>query len=216
LALRQRDARVTRLRATGYRRVPWKNGGGETMEIAVWPAGAGMDDFDWRLSMALVARDGAFSVFAGVDRTLCILDGGGVELRVDDAPARRLTAASEPFAFSGDVPAYSTLRDGPVTDFNVMTRRARWRHAVQRVSVPAGDVRDIGADVQVVFCGSGTISILVDDAVEPLAARDTILLPAPGPTVPRVRAEADAVVYLVTLTSTGPSVVSARTSARWR
>ena len=30
--------------------MPWKNGGGETTEIAVSPPGAGLDDFDWRVA----------------------------------------------------------------------------------------------------------------------------------------------------------------------
>ena len=33
---------------------PWKNGMGRTRELAVHPAGAGMDDFIWRVSVAEV------------------------------------------------------------------------------------------------------------------------------------------------------------------
>ncbi|MDP1908248.1 MAG: HutD family protein, partial [Hyphomicrobium sp.] len=40
------------LRAKDYRRMPWKNGGGETTEIAISPEGAALDSFDWRVSMA--------------------------------------------------------------------------------------------------------------------------------------------------------------------
>ncbi|MBV9975040.1 MAG: HutD family protein, partial [Hyphomicrobiales bacterium] len=58
------------LRAGQHRRMPWKNGGGETTEIIASPEGAGLDEFDWRISMARVATDGPFSRFAGVDRTL--------------------------------------------------------------------------------------------------------------------------------------------------
>ena len=57
------------LRAADYPRMPWKNGGGETAEILVEPAGAPLDSFDWRLSMARVAADGPFSLFPGVERT---------------------------------------------------------------------------------------------------------------------------------------------------
>ena len=58
-------------------RVPWKNGGGTTAEVAVHPPGAGLDDFDWRISMADVAVDGPFSRFPGVDRTLVLAEGRG-------------------------------------------------------------------------------------------------------------------------------------------
>ena len=40
------------LRSNDYRRMPWKNGGGETVEIAVSPERAPLSDFDWRISMA--------------------------------------------------------------------------------------------------------------------------------------------------------------------
>jgi environmental stress-induced protein Ves len=51
------------LRAENYRRMQWKNGGGETAEIAVSPDSAGLDDFDWRISMATgQASGGPFSM----------------------------------------------------------------------------------------------------------------------------------------------------------
>jgi environmental stress-induced protein Ves len=42
------------VRASDCRTTAWKNGGGSTTEIAVQPAGASLDDFDWRVSMARV------------------------------------------------------------------------------------------------------------------------------------------------------------------
>ena len=81
--------------------MPWKNGGGVTTEIAVFPEAAGLDDFEWRLSMATVATDGPFSLFAGVDRTLAVLDGEGIVLSVDGMADATLTPASPPFAFRG-------------------------------------------------------------------------------------------------------------------
>ncbi|MFN9927385.1 MAG: HutD family protein, partial [Phenylobacterium sp.] len=60
----------TLLRAADRLAVPWKNGGGITRELAVWPPGASFDDFVWRVSMAEVHQDGPFSSFPGVDRIL--------------------------------------------------------------------------------------------------------------------------------------------------
>jgi len=37
------------LRARDLVRMPWKNGGGETMEIATYPPCAKLDNFEWRL-----------------------------------------------------------------------------------------------------------------------------------------------------------------------
>ena len=60
-----------------YRHMPWKNGGGVTIEIAVSPSGSSLDTFDWRVSMATVIEPGPFSSFPGIDRTLCVLTGNG-------------------------------------------------------------------------------------------------------------------------------------------
>lgn len=101
---------------------PWKNGGGETAEILVFPAGAGFDDFDWRISTAKVAQDGPFSTFDGVDRNLTVLEGGRMQLRIGEATTL-LGPESPPFAFAGDQPCAATLQGGALLDFNVMTRR---------------------------------------------------------------------------------------------
>lgn len=121
------------IREAGLNRQAWKNGGGVTAEIAVHPAGAGLETFDWRLSMADVASDGPFSSFPGVDRTLVLirgeallLDAGGSVYRVD--------ASAPILAFEGEGPAIDRLPAGPVRDFNVMTRRGRFAHNVSRVS----------------------------------------------------------------------------------
>jgi environmental stress-induced protein Ves len=146
------DRAAAMLRASTYRRTRWKNGGGETMEIAISPIGSSLDTFDWRISMATIASDGPFSTLAGVGRTLCILDGAGIELHLADAPPRRLDDASPPLSFSGDDAAHARLIAGAVTDFNVMTRRDRFSHAVQRVRLRAGEQRGVPPDVRAVFC----------------------------------------------------------------
>jgi len=128
----------TVLRATQYRRMPWKNGGGETTEIAVGPPGAGLDDFAWRISMARIASDGPFSTFAGVDRTLAVLSGDGVRLAIGDAAPVDLQVGDAPLTFPADVPTTATLLGGAVTDLNVMTRRGAWRHRVETLRLAAG------------------------------------------------------------------------------
>ena len=107
---------------------PWKNGGGVTREIACWPPGAGLADFDWRISMATIAAGGPFSAFAGIDRTIVLLEGDGVRLRSKDGGIDHLLDTPlAPFSFSGDVPVTCELLGGESTDFNVMVRRGRCR-----------------------------------------------------------------------------------------
>jgi environmental stress-induced protein Ves len=124
------------LRASDYKRMSWKNGGGETAEIAVFPAGASIEDFDWRISMATVASDGPFSSFPKVDRTLSILSGSGIVLTIDGGAPLTLDLDSEPYPFPADKPTSARLVNGVVTDLNVMTRRGRFSHRVIRQPTP--------------------------------------------------------------------------------
>jgi environmental stress-induced protein Ves len=111
--------------------LPWKNGGGVTREITAWPPGAGMDDFDWRISMANVDVAGPFSRFEGVDRVLAILSGV-LALRFEDGAPTRLDEKSGPLAFAGEAACLGTPRDGGVVDLNVMIRRGWGRAKVRR------------------------------------------------------------------------------------
>ncbi|WP_083944959.1 MULTISPECIES: HutD family protein [unclassified Variovorax] len=118
---------------------PWKNGGGTTQEIACWPPGAGLSDFGWRVSIATIAAEGPFSVFAGIDRSIMLLEGEGVCLRSRDGRIdHRLDIPHRPFAFAGDVEVDCTLQGGASSDFNVMTRRGQWRAEVQVLDGAAG------------------------------------------------------------------------------
>lgn len=118
------------LRNSDHRRMPWKNGGGETVEVIVHPEGAGLSDFGWRVSMATVASDGPFSVFPGIDRTLAVLSGDGMDLSVEGLGERLLTPASAPLPFPADAPTTARLTNGPITDLNVMTRRGVFGHTL--------------------------------------------------------------------------------------
>lgn len=121
------------LKARDHTKMPWKNGGGVTTEIAVHPGSAIITDFDWRVSIASVTADGPFSQFKDVDRTIVVLDGHGMRLKIGEAPAQTLTSESDPLSFPADVESSAELTQGPIQDLNVMTRRGRWRHSVARV-----------------------------------------------------------------------------------
>jgi environmental stress-induced protein Ves len=158
------------LRAADYRVMPWKNGGGTTTEIAVSPERAGLDDFDWRISMARVETSGPFSSFAGIDRTLSVLEGEGIVLDVAGLPPTRLTTASVPFAFPGDVSTSAALIGGPITDLNIMTRRGRMAHEVERRPFSAEIRLAPRADTTLVLAVGAGATLFTDDApsLEPL------------------------------------------------
>ncbi|MBV7482122.1 HutD family protein [Bordetella sp. BOR01] len=124
---------------------PWKNGGGSTRELASWPPGAGTAGFDWRVSVATIAAAGPFSAFPGVDRTIMLLEGDGVQLRSEDgAIDQRLDSALAPFAFSGDVPLHCQLLGGVSTDLNLMVRRDRVRGQLRLYREPAASPASAG------------------------------------------------------------------------
>lgn len=136
------------LTAADFLRTPWKNGGGETVQLAIFPDGASLDDFAWRISMAGVDRDGPFSHFAGVERSLSILSGEGLILDIDGV-RHEMAVASPPLRFSGETTTSARLVSGPVTDFNVMSRRGLSDHAVSRMT--PGEALAANTDFAFVF-----------------------------------------------------------------
>ena len=159
------------LRSVDYKRMPWKNGKGETVELAVFPPGASVDSFDWRISTATVAEDGPFSTFDGIDRTLSVLTGEGMELSVNEQAPVLLHPLSEPFAFAGDARTSARLTGGMITDLNVMTRRERFTHCVRSVAAHG--------EVTVTTEADQTVIVVTDEAQQgnlALGPRDAILL----------------------------------------
>jgi environmental stress-induced protein Ves len=149
-----------------FRRMPWKNGGGETIEILAFPEGADLAHFAWRISMAKVAGDGPFSRFEGIDRTLTVLDGGRLGLAFPDRMIM-LDPASDPFVFSGDEACQGTIPDGSIIDLNVMTRRGQCRHAVTRLT--NGQKRTSSATTAMAFAHQGPASLAIAGHVVGLA-----------------------------------------------
>ncbi|MFB0872681.1 MULTISPECIES: HutD family protein [unclassified Sphingobium] len=133
---------VTILRAADRVAQPWKNGGGITREVAVFPPGAGMDEFEWRVSIADVSAVGAFSPFKGVDRILTVLEGQ-LRLDIDGAAQPIVLGAGDRHAFAGEAAVVGTPFGKDVRDLNIMTRRGRWlaRIAPYQPGLSGGDVR---------------------------------------------------------------------------
>lgn len=143
--------------------MPWKNGGGETREIAVSPAGATLDTLDWRASLATVAEDGPFSVFKGVERTLCVIRGAGIRLQAGDRAPADLHVSSEPYSFDGEAVTSARLINGPIEDLNVMSRRGRFRHRVRRFALKDEMMIETQAQTLMIYCQRGDVGDLQAD-----------------------------------------------------
>jgi hypothetical protein len=135
-----------------YRVMPWKNGKGSTTELAIHPPEAGLEGFDWRVSLADVTADGDFSLFPGYDRSLMVATGRGMELSFEGLAApQRLPGPGHVAAFSGDWRTHGRLLDGPVRDFNVMTARARLLHECEPIA--GGPVEFVWEpELETLFC----------------------------------------------------------------
>lgn len=158
----------------------WKNGLGETAEIAIVPEGATLEAFEWRVSMARLEADGPFSAFPGVDRTLTVVAGAGLRLAVAGLPAAELTPGSAPFPFPGDRAAAATLLGGPVTDLNVMTRRGHWWHRVARFESGARLPVAATATTALIVCTRGSARITMPGTTVELGELDTLRIEHPS------------------------------------
>jgi environmental stress-induced protein Ves len=157
-------------------RVPWKNGGGRTAEVAAFPEGSGFDTFGWRISMADVASDGPFSIFAGIDRTLIVVEGEGIELDVEGI-AYRLDEASPKLSFSGDDITTGRLLAWPIRDLNVMTRRGQFRHRTRFVE---SGVALLAEETCAAFLVAldGSFDVTLDSTIHSLQVLDVLMLEA--------------------------------------
>ncbi|RDS85494.1 HutD/Ves family protein [Dyella psychrodurans] len=103
--------------ATSLRTQAWANGAGTTTVIASEPDDA---DWRWRLSIADIAQETAFSTFADTRRQFVPLDAP-VQLRFNDARTTPLLRLSVTRFDGGDAP-YALLPEGPTRAFNLMLR----------------------------------------------------------------------------------------------
>jgi environmental stress-induced protein Ves len=172
---------MKKLDARSYRSMSWKNGGGTTTEILRAPADGSLDDFDWRISMARVGETGPFSRFAGVDRTIAILDDGALSLAIEGRGRVRLDRTSAPFSFPADVAVAAALERGALEDFNVMTRRGRFRHLLTRVTYDAAaSIAKLG-ELAVLVVAEGEAEVTRGATREDLRLRDAVVLETEAP-----------------------------------
>lgn len=184
------------LRSSEYRRMPWKNGGGETREILVSPAGATLETLDWRVSLATVAEDGPFSVFKGVQRTLCVIHGAGIRLQAGDRAPVDLDVTSEPYAFDGELATSARLINGAIVDLNVMSRRGRFRHSVRRLVCNDTLLLDTDAKSLMIYCQRGDLLCTAGAESGSLQADDAVIFSAPADSI-RVASTASAEIIVI-------------------
>lgn len=169
--------KIRHLRADDYRRMRWKNGGGWTTELYSHPAADGGEGFGWRVSIAEIESEGAFSTFPQCDRWIALLDGVGMRLEFDAAPPAVLDQRLHFVPFSGEWKTHGTLIDGPVRDFNLIARRDLWRCEVRhRPLVGSMLFAASAADLWFIYLAAGSAHIEHRGELPPMSAGDSLLL----------------------------------------
>ncbi len=140
------------LTATEFRRLPWQNGRGTTLELVRQDDATGA--LLWRLSVADVIEPGPFSPLPGIDRVITLIDGEGFDLDFAGSRPSVSLRSFEPLAFSGDWRTTATVVRGPSRDFNVMTARKK---VAAKVEVAGAGLAS--AELAYVFAARGGVTV---------------------------------------------------------
>jgi environmental stress-induced protein Ves len=183
-------AALTRLDSARYRRTPWKNGGGVTVDIAgVSVPGVALGAWEgviWRFGQTRIERPGPFSDLSGFDRLLAVVEGQGLVLHPAGAPALDVRERFHPVRFPGEWQIESELEDGPVAVVNLMADR---RRAAIDLRFTAGITRlafEPGTLVLYAAAGASTVELSGGDSIE-LAPADAVQVESDEPIAITVR-----------------------------
>ena len=127
--------------------------------------------------MADVASDGPFSSFPGIDRTLIVVEGEGIELDVEGI-VYPLDAANPKLSFSGDDITTGRLLSGPIRDLNVMTRRGQFRHRTRFVESGVALLAEETCAPPSSWRSTRPFDVTLDSTIHSLDVLDTLMLEA--------------------------------------
>jgi environmental stress-induced protein Ves len=164
---------ITLLDPAGYRRTPWKNGGGVTVDIAE-------HEDAWRFGRTPITLPGPFSDYAGFDRAQVLVAGRGLVLQTPDGDIEVRTPL-RPVAFAGETPILSRLEAGPVEVVNLIGNRAKVRIDLQVLR--AGATLGRSAGTHIVYAAEGPAALVVDGTPHRLAADHALRLDVDHPTM---------------------------------
>ena len=166
---------------------PWKNGGGNTRDLAAAPPDSTLADFDWRVSIAEVAADGPFSAFPDIDRVIMLVDGAEMILDVDGITHR--LNRFDTLAFAGEATVLGAVPSGPTRDLNLMTRRGCATGSMHAVDVAERHEVEVGPGEAVLLVALTDGLTMHDEPLEPLEtakalekfeALDSVIRETPG------------------------------------
>lgn len=110
---------------------PWKNGKGITHTIAMSPSNSTINNFIWRISAATLESPGPFSNFEDVTRSLALLAGETITLRINHNLIQ-LHLNDSPITFNGNDSANLVDCSSKGLDLSVMTHNLAAHHTLER------------------------------------------------------------------------------------
>ncbi|MSR38663.1 MAG: HutD family protein [Planctomycetes bacterium] len=142
--------------------VPWRNGEGETRQIAIEPPDAtAASAFAWRISSAKITAKSPFSTFPNIDRSLWLLQGSGLLLFIAGQEVR-LEKQFARVDFAGEAEVKCELLGGAVCDLNLMVDRTRYRAAA---TVVQNEQHEMRGAATVLVVALSEVTLLCDKAL---------------------------------------------------
>jgi len=165
-----------------FRRTPWKNGGGVTIDIAdAYRDGASPGSWDamiWRFGRTSIVRPGPFSDLTGYERMQLVVAGRGLVL---ETPAGEIDLREplSPVRYDGGLAIESRLEHGPVEVVNLIAdRRDR---AIELTVVNVGERIALPAGRHIAYAGVGGIGLVLDGRSFEVPAGDALSIDADRP-----------------------------------
>ena len=175
---------ITPLDPASYRHMPWKNGGGVTIDIAVTMlpglAPGSWEGIIWRFSRTAIVTPAPFSDLSGYDRELVLVSGEGLVLGtpVGEIDVRQ---AFRPVRFAGETSVVSRLEAGPVEVVNLIGARAKVRIALEVLK--ADGALSVEPGTHLAYAAHGAAALDVDGTPHRLAADHALRIEVSGPTI---------------------------------
>src|SRR6266436_1004203 len=142
---------ITRLDPAQYRRTPWKNGGGTTIDIA-------RQDDVWRFGRTPITAPGPFSDYTGFDRLQVLVAGRGLVLETPTGEID-VRAPFRPVRFAGETPIKSRLEAGPVEVVNLIGARSAVRIALEVLKRDVLQAAEPGTHIAYAADGAAALEI---------------------------------------------------------
>jgi environmental stress-induced protein Ves len=162
---------ITTLDPASYRHMPWKNGGGVTIDIAVTMlpgfAPGSWEGIIWRFSRTAIVTPGAFSDLSGYDRQLMLVSGEGLVL---GTPVGEIDVRQpfRPVRFAGETSIVSRLEAGPVEVVNLIGDRSRV--SIELSCLSGGATITCPAGVHIIYAPTSSCELSINGKPSEIAA----------------------------------------------